>query len=102
MEVPMTGKMSGDRMSRWVSELSGRPAFLWALALALLLGAVSASAQSRNTLNFDDDDEIVIRGEVDKPEAFYILAPSNLSYQTIEPETSFLDELYETTEDATF
>lgn len=98
----MTGKMNGERVTAYVSERSGRLARLLMLVLAVSLWSTAASAQSRNTLNFDDDDEIVIRGEVDKPEAFYILAPSNLSYQTIEPETSFLEELYETTEDATF
>ena len=97
----MTGMMSGDQMGRPMSVTGSRLAFM-AVLMLVLLWSISASSQSRNTLNFDDDDEIVIRGEVDKPEAFYILAPSNLNYQTIEPETSFLDELYETTEDETF
>jgi hypothetical protein len=93
--------MSGDQMGGPISVTGSRLTFM-AVLMLVLLWSIVASAQSRNTLNFDDDDEIVIRGEVDKPEAFYILAPSNLNYQTIEPETSFLDELYETTEDETF
>jgi len=66
----------------------------------LPLGAASAWAQDRNVIEYDEVE--VIRGEVDKPEAFYILAPSNLNYQSIEPEESFLEELYETTRDDPF
>jgi hypothetical protein len=98
----MTGTTNGEPMNGSFLAKNSRWALLAALVMAALLWSGLASAQSRNTLNFDDDEEIVIRGEVDKPEAFYILAPSNLNYQTIDPETSFLDELYETTEEESF
>ena len=98
----MVGMMNGEPMNS--GKLYNR--CRWAISLVLLLSGMLwsslAAAQSRNTLNFDEDEEIVIRGEVDKPEAFYILAQSNLNYQTMDPETSFLDELYETTEEESF
>ncbi len=98
----MTGMTSGEPMNGPFLAKHSRWALRAALVMAAMLWSGLAAAQSRNTLNFDDDEEIVIRGEVDKPEAFYILAPSNLNYQTIDPETSFLDELYETTEEESF
>jgi hypothetical protein len=47
-------------------------------------------------------DEEKIKGEIEKPEAYYILAPSNLTYQQTPPEASFLIRLYETVEKAPF
>ena len=47
-------------------------------------------------------DEEKIKGEIEKPEAYYILAPSNLTYQQTLPEASFLVRLYETVEKAPF
>jgi hypothetical protein len=76
--------------------------------LALLIGtlvlAASATqvvAQGRRggVLQLDEEK---IKGEIEKPEAYYILAPSNLTYQQTPPEASFLVRLYETVEKAPF
>ncbi len=66
-------------------------------AALLTLGAVTAHAE--NVIVFD---ESVITGEIEKPEAFYILSPSNLDYESMEPDDSFLEELYESTRDEEF
>lgn len=57
------------------------------------------SAHAENVIVFDDS---VITGEIEKPEAFIILSPSNLDYESVDDEDSFLDELYESTRDEEF
>lgn len=76
--------------------------------IALLLGtlvlvsvAAQVSAQGRRSKVLQLDEE-KIKGEIEKPEAYYILAPSNLTYQQTPPEASFLARLYETVEKAPF
>jgi hypothetical protein len=68
-----------------------------ALTVAVL-GAQGAWAQG-NVIVFEEE---TIQVEIEKPEAFYILSPSNLEYQGLDPEESFLEELYETVEEAPF
>ena len=41
-------------------------------------------------------DALVVEGRIQKPEAFYILQPTNLNYEAAELEDSFLPELYRT------
>ena len=67
-------------------------------AVVLASFATGANAQG-TTYTFEDQ---VIQGTIDKPEAFYILSPSSLDYESVETEESFLPELYETVEDAPF
>lgn len=67
-----------------------------AVALLAFGGAV---AHAENVIVFD---ESVITGEIEKPEAFYILSPSNLDYESMDLEDSFLDELYDSTRDEEF
>ncbi len=66
-----------------------------ASGLALFGGGADASAQERQqreprvvTL-----DEIVIEGQVQKPNAFYILNRSNIGYEVMDLRTSFLQEI---------
>jgi hypothetical protein len=68
-----------------------------ALTVAVLV-ANGAWAQG-NVIVFEEE---TIQVEIEKPEAFYILSPSNLEYQGLDPEESFLEELYETVEEAPF
>ena len=63
--------------------------------------AAEAVAQGRRGAVLQLDEE-KIKGEIEKPEAYYILAPSNLTYQQTLPEASFLVRLYETVEKAPF
>lgn len=67
-----------------------------AVTVALLAAGTPAVAQ---TYTFDEG---VIRVEIEKPEAFYILSPSNLDYESLPAEESFLPELYETVEEEPF
>lgn len=74
--------------------------FLLSAALfAVTAGQVLAQGRRGSVLQLDEEK---IKGEIEKPEAYYILAPSNLTYQQTPPEASFLDRLYETVEKAPF
>ena len=65
-------------------------------AFALLLVAIPGWSQNQVYV-FEEE---TIRGTIEKPEAFYILSPSSLEYESLEAEESFLPELYETVEDS--
>ncbi len=69
------------------------------LLLAALATQVMAQGRRGGVLQLDEEK---IKGEIEKPEAYYILAPSNLTYQQTPPEASFLARLYETVEKAPF
>lgn len=62
-----------------------------ALSTILILFSGTAWAQGR-VIIFDEE---AIEGEIEKPEAFYILSPSNLEYEPVDPERSFLEALDE-------
>ncbi len=66
-------------------------------ALSFLVSTVSL-AQGR-VIVFEEEH---IQGEIEKPEAFYILSPSNLEYEPVPPEATFLEALYDTLEEAPF
>ena len=68
-----------------------------AVAGVLLL---SAAAFGQNRVYVFEEE--TIQGTIEKPEAFYILSPSNLDYEALEAEESFLEELYDTVERAPF
>jgi hypothetical protein len=46
--------------------------------------------------------ETVIEGNIQKPEAFYILQHSNLNYESLEPKPSFIPQLLESVEKEPF
>jgi len=77
----------------WIALLIG------ALIIASLAAEVVAQGRRGAVLQLDEEK---IKGEIEKPEAYYILAPSNLTYQQTPPEASFLVRLYETVEKAPF
>ncbi len=64
---------------------------------ALLLGG---TALAQGTVYTFEEEQI--RVEIEKPEAFYILSPSNLDYESMPAEETFLPELYETVEEEPF
>ncbi len=47
-------------------------------------------------------EESVIKGRIQKPEAFYILQPANLDYEALNAQPSFIDALLETVEEEPF
>jgi hypothetical protein len=69
------------------------------LLLAVVAGQALAQGRRGTVLQLDEEK---IKGEIEKPEAYYILAPSNLTYQQTPPEASFLARLFETVEKAPF
>ena len=88
--------MRGRRLSRAVGV---------ALALGVTLGlwAAQASAQDRkDTPKVIELDEEVIKGRVQKPEAFYILQHAALNYKRLDPKESFIPELVESVKEEPF
>lgn len=72
-------------------------------AAAMVLGSMSvdadvASAQ-QGVINLD---ETVIKGRIQKPEAFYILQHANLKYEKLTPKQTFLPELLKSVEEDPF
>lgn len=47
-------------------------------------------------------DETVIKGRIQKPEAFYVLQHANLNYESLEPKKSFIPELLDSVEEDPF
>ena len=68
------------------------------LAAATLAVAAGAAAQSRGRSTTIDLGDEKVFGSIDKPEAFYILNPASLTYQSAAPEASFMEQLYKTVE----
>ena len=64
------------------------------LTLALMtFSPALAAAQARNAPRVIQLDEIVIEGQVQRPNAFYILNRSSLSYEVLDLRTSFTREI---------
>lgn len=63
-----------------------------------MLFATSAWAQ-QGVITLDDT---VIKGRIQKPEAFYILQNANLSYEGVTIPPSFLEEIKESVEEEPF
>ncbi len=67
-----------------------------ALAIAVSLAPSPASAQQPPRRKVVRLDEITLEGRIQKPQAFYILQRSNLSYENSPKVESFLDKIPET------
>ncbi|MEZ4462106.1 MAG: hypothetical protein R3E66_20775 [bacterium] len=65
-----------------------------AVTIAGLTVSIPAWAQN-GVINLD---ETVIKGRIQKPEAFYILQHANLSYEKLTPKQSFMPELLKSVE----
>lgn len=68
------------------------------LFAALAFGQQTASAQ-QGVINLD---ETVIKGRIQKPEAFYILQHANLNYEALDPKPTFIPELLKTVREEPF
>lgn len=69
-----------------------------AIVAVFWIAPPGVSAQEA-TYTFEEE---VIRGTIEKPEAFYILSPSSLDYASLDAEESFLDALWDTVEEEPF
>ena len=67
-------------------------------AAAISLIAAPATAQ-QGVINLD---ETVIKGRIQKPEAFYILQHVNLRYEALDPKPTFIPELLKTVREEPF
>ena len=85
--------MRFERLTSW------RTLLAVAAALAVLLLSNAAFAQEGGVINLE---ESVIKGRIQKPEAFYILQPANLDYEALAAQPSFLSELLESVEEEPF
>ncbi len=69
-------------------------------AIATSVWATSSEAHAQQgVINLD---ETVIKGRIQKPEAFYILQHANLKYEQMKPKKTFLPELLKTVEEKPF
>jgi hypothetical protein len=65
---------------------------------SIMVIAGSAWAQ-RGVINLD---ETVIKGRIEKPEAFYILQHANLNYEKLQPKQTFIPELLQSVDQKPF
>ncbi len=71
-----------------------------ALSAFLVMVGLSANASAQQgVINLEEE---VIKGRIQKPEAFYILQNANLSYEMLKPKQSFIPELLKTAEQKPF
>lgn len=82
---------------------------LAAIGVGLVCGLVStavqspeASAQGKRAPKVIELDDGVIKGKVQKPEAFYILQHASLNYKRLDPRESFIPELVKSVEEKPF
>ena len=69
------------------------------IAGGLVLATSATASAQQGVINLD---ETVIKGRIQKPEAFYILQHANLNYRALEPKPSFLPELLRTVKEEPF
>ena len=78
--------------------MSFRTIAVAAVMIAGLTSSIPAWAQN-GVINLD---ETVIKGRIQKPEAFYILQHASLSYEKLTPKQSFMPELLKSVESDPF
>lgn len=73
-----------------------------ALTGMILAGSVLFASTAFAQQGVIDLEETVIKGRIQKPEAFYILQPANLDYEPFKEKPSFIPELIKTVDDEEF
>lgn len=73
-----------------------------ALTTIVFLAAVAASSSAFAQQGVIDLEETVIKGRIQKPEAFYILQHANLDYEPFDKKPSFIPELIESVKEEPF
>ncbi len=74
----------------------------WIVALVLIAVGMLWAGQAPAQEGVITLEESVIKGRIQKPEAFYILQHDDLEYESLNTRPSFLDELVETVEEEPF
>ena len=69
------------------------------VAAALTLGVGEAAVAQDGVITLE---ETTIKGRPQKPEAFYILQYTNLSYETLNTKPSFVEEIVESVDEEVF
>lgn len=72
---------------------------LFALSAITMIAASAPAWAQKGVINLD---ETVIKGRIQKPEAFYILQHANLNYEKLTPKQSFMPELLKSVETEPF
>lgn len=78
---------------------SARLATMVVVAAGMFFGGTSSAAAQQGVINLD---ETVIKGRIQKPEAFYILQHANLNYEALDPKPTFIPELLKTVREEPF
>lgn len=73
-----------------------------ALTGMLLVGSMVFASTAFAQQGVIDLEETVIKGRIQKPEAFYILQPANLDYEPFKEKPSFIPELIKTVDEKEF
>lgn len=84
------------RATRWMM------AVLAVLAVLAVTASAPARAQSTPKKRVIKLDEISVEGRIQKPQAFYILPRSNLNYQGLDRQETFLPKISRTLEQDPF
>ena len=72
---------------------------VFSLLVPVFVYAQDTRGGSRRVIELGEE---IIEGRIEKPEAFYILRPTNLEYEAATAEESFLPELLETVNEPLF
>lgn len=83
-----------------ISRASRFAAVLVALTIAFLGTIVLAQPRGSNRILVLEEE--IVEGRIEKPEAFYILQPTNLNYEHVELQQSFIPELLDTVRESPF
>lgn len=73
-----------------------------ALVALAFVGTLSMSTSAFAQQGVIDLEETVIKGRIQKPEAFYILQHANLDYEPFDKKPTFIPELLETVKEEPF
>lgn len=76
--------------------------FVWCGFLTVLLAASSASAQAKKPRRVIKIDALTIEGKVQKPQAFLLLQRSNLNFEELERNESFVPQVLKSVDKAPF
>ncbi len=71
-------------------------------AAAVLLAAPASAQDRKGSPRVIELDEEVIKGRVQKPEAFYILQHASLNYKRLDPKATFIPELVKSVKEKPF
>lgn len=84
---------------RAIQVLLCRTLLFVACSVGVLVAFSSQAWAQQGVINLD---ETVIKGRIQKPEAFYILQHANLNYEALDPKPTFIPELLKTVKEEPF